>query len=58
MTAEEGEREAVRGQVIADCLARDIPVKIKDPVILDRAAAAFRAAEPSIEARRRKRPGR
>lgn len=57
MTPEDGDWAVAWSHVFLDCLAKGLPVTIEDPVILDRAAAAFRAAEPSAAARRRRTAG-
>lgn len=54
-TQTEIDYEFARSLMIVGRLAQGLPITGIDPVILDRAAAAFRAAEPSVEAKRRTR---
>lgn len=53
MTPEEADYEYLRSLMLLEHFATGVPVDV-DPMVLDRAAAAFRAAEPSAQARKRR----
>lgn len=54
-TQEEIDYEFARSLMIVDRLSKGLPIRGLDPVVLDRVAEAFRAAEPSVQARERHR---